>query len=144
LKQDLPATMARVDRVAASQGGVEAAPIRRTRSYLFHAMGEDEKAIAEIKAFLVSDELPQAAFFHRLRGESARRLGRRAEALTHLKRAVALDREEHEDLLDLIRELEGAPAATSTPAPAPAASTTPPAPASGGATDSGRPRGSRR
>ncbi len=117
LKRDLPNALAKVEEVAEVYGEEPQSPVRRTRGYLHYAMGNHEKAIADVRAVLSSDNVGQAAFFHRLWGASAEALGRKPEALEHLKRALALDPQANADLADRIAALEApAPAAPAAPA----------------------------
>ncbi|OIO32158.1 MAG: hypothetical protein COS94_09575 [Candidatus Hydrogenedentes bacterium CG07_land_8_20_14_0_80_42_17] len=107
LNRELPQAMARVSEIEELYGDANLDPIRRTRGYLHFAMKNYEKAIEDFKAILVSDNVAQAGFFHRLWGASAEALNRRAEALEQYQRAVALDHDGNTDLLPRISELEG-------------------------------------
>lgn len=122
LSKDLVNAMGRVEDLAAMYAGADLVPVRRTRAYLNFALKNYAKSIDDIQVFLVSDEVPQAAFFHRLWGFSADALNHRAEAIEHLSKALALNREENADLQIRIDQLTAQnlsqPAPSSVPAPA--------------------------
>lgn len=130
LGRDLLNARAKVEELAQLYAGADLVPVRRTRAYLHYALRDHEKAITDIRAFLAGDEVPQAAFFHRLWGLSAEALGRRPEAIEHLQKAMTLDPVENADLAPRIDQLtartlsEPAPAAPAAPAATPAAGAT--------------------
>ncbi len=121
LGRDLINARAKVDELAQLFAGADLVPVRRTRAHLNFALRDYEKALQDITVFLTGDEVPQAAFFHRLWGLSAEALGRRAEAIEHLQKAMTLDPQENADLAVRIDQLT----AQSLTAPAAAPESTP-------------------
>lgn len=129
LKKDMDQALAYVNQLARDNASADMAPIQRTRGFLYHSMGQHEKAIGEIKAFLKSDQLPQADFFHRIWGLSAEALNQRAEAIKHFNKAIELDPEANADLGTRCSALEAQTSAVQPAASTPAQPAAAPAPA---------------
>ncbi|MBL4888717.1 MAG: tetratricopeptide repeat protein [Candidatus Lindowbacteria bacterium] len=106
LEKDLELASAKIEVLARENPDADQTPIRRTRSFLNFSMKNYQDAINDIRIFLVSNDVPQAHFFHRIWGLSAQALGSNSDALDHLKIAVELSPEENADLntrIDLLK-----------------------------------------